>query len=160
MSLLPEDSGELKPDIIITETSRVKEIIKRIYLENSFLNQLEPRKFEEIIAELLFEKGFEVELTKQTRDNGYDIIALKRLSDFPVKFLVECKRYRRDRPIGIEIIRSFYDVIKEEKANKGIIFTTSYFSATSIKRKEKEGTLLDLKDRKDVIDWVNDYLRI
>lgn len=38
------------------------------------------------------QKGFEVMLTKQTRDGGYDILALKLNRDFHLKFLVECKR--------------------------------------------------------------------
>ena len=113
---------------------------------------------EEVIAELLYGKGFEVEITKQTRDNGYDIIAVNSINGFRNKYLVECKRYGPKRPIGIDIIRSFCDVLKEEKANKGVIFTTSYFTKPSIERKEKEGHLLDFKDRGDIIQWVKEYI--
>lgn len=145
---------------IISEISDIKKSIQKIYEDNQFLYKLKSRKFEEVIAELLFNRGFEVELTKQTRDNGYDIIALNKINGFPNKYLVECKKYAANRPIGIDIIRCFCDVIKEEKANKGIIFTTSYFTKPSEDRKKKEGHLLDFVNRDDLLDWVKDYLKI
>lgn len=143
---------------IITESHRLKKIITNIYAENEIIYSVDPRKFEEIIAELLYHKGFKVELTKQTRDNGYDILALQDLNGFPLKFLVECKRYAKKRPVGIDIIRSFSDVIKEEKANKGIIFTTSYFTKDSKKRKDKEGYILDFMDRLEIMKWIEEYI--
>ncbi len=151
---------KIKEDVIITESSRIKEIIQQIYLDKQFLYKLKSRKFEEVIAEILYQKGFEVQLTKQTRDNGYDILALKKIESFPVKFLVECKKFAPNRPIGIGIIRSFCNVIKEEKANKGIICTTSYFSQPSKDRKEKEGVILDFRDNSDILIWVKEYLGI
>ena len=39
----------------------------------------------------------------------------------------------------------------------GIIFTTSYFSKDSQRRKSEMGTILDFKDREDIIAWVIDY---
>lgn len=153
-----EDIEKKASSSIITEVSQIKKIIKEIYLDNEFLYKITPRNFEEVIAELLYGRGFEVELTKQTRDNGYDIIAVNNINGFRNKYLIECKKHAPKRPIGIEIIRSFCDVIKEEKANKGVIFTTSYFSMPSIKRKEREGHLLDFKDRGDIIQWVKEYI--
>jgi len=156
----PEEEIIAPQTSIITEASQIKKIIREIYQDHSFLYKLRARKFEEVIAELLHHKGFKVELTQQTRDNGYDILALQNLNGFPVKFLVECKRYAPDKPIGIGIIRSFCDVIRVEQANKGIICTTSYFTSPSKARKSKEGHLLDLYDREDLLKWVIDYLNI
>lgn len=147
-------------DVIIKETESLQQIIFDIYLNNQKLYELSPRNFEKIIAELLSEKGFEVELTKQTRDNGYDILALKHIKDFsPVKYLVECKKYSPERKIGVEIIRSFKDVILTEKANKGIIVTTSYFSRDAIKKQTESPLLLDYKNKDELMEWVNDYYK-
>lgn len=157
---LYEEESEFSQELIITETIQIRKLIRQIYLDNQFLFQLASRKFEEVIAELFDNKGFDVELTKQTRDNGYDILALKRIGGLPVKFLVECKKYAPNRPIGIDFIRSFCDVIEQEKANKGIIVTTSYFSPESKERQEKEGHILDLKDKTDIILWMEEYLGI
>lgn len=152
------EEKEIEPLIILDQSSQLKRIITNIYHDNTFIYKLEPRKFEEVIAELLFKKGFEVELTKQTRDNGYDIIALQNVSGFPIKFLVECKRHNPNRPVGIEIIRSFRDVIAEENANKGIIVTSSYFTKPVIQRKEKLGNLIDLADKNEILQWIFEYV--
>ena len=146
---------EIEEETLIEVVGSTKLLIKRIYDDHNLLDEIDPRKFEEIVAELLYSKGFEVRLTKRTKDNGYDILALQKISGFPLKFLVECKRSKKN--IGIGIIRSFCDVIRREQANMGIIFTTSYFSKDSQRRKSEMGTILDFKDREDIIAWVIDY---
>ena len=155
---LEETKSESIKEIIFSETARIKDLIFQIYLNNERLFQLHPREFEKLIAELLYSKGFEVELTKQTRDNGYDILALKYMDDFsPVKYLVECKRFNPSRKVGVEIVRSFKEVISTEQANKGIIVTTSYFSSEAIKKQKETPLLLDYKNKDDIIEWVNNY---
>lgn len=150
---------ETPTSIIITETQRVKEIIREIYLNNIKIFTVHPREFEKIIAELLYNQGFEVELTKQTRDNGYDILALKYIDNFsPMKYLVECKRYNEKNKVGVEIIRSFKEVIATEQANKGIIVTSSYFTLDAIKKQKETPYLLDYKNKDELINWVNEYM--
>lgn len=154
-----ENLIETPTSIIITETYRVKEIIREIYLNNVKLFSIHPREFEKIIAELLYNQGFDVELTKQTRDNGYDILALKYIDNFsPIKYLVECKRYSEKNKVGIEIVRSFKEVIATEQANKGIIVTSSYFTSDAINKQKETPYLLDYKNKDEVINWVNEYM--
>ncbi|MEQ8627080.1 restriction endonuclease [Ekhidna sp.] len=150
-----DDYDEVDNDTLVEVLDNTKKIIREVYRDNNFLNDLHHRRFEEMIAELLRHRGFEVELTKQTRDGGYDILALNNVRGFPIKFLVECKRWSDN--VGIDIIRSFCHVISDEKANKGIIVTSSYFSSEVIAKSEKEGHILDLENRDSVIDWVTDY---
>ncbi|RDC65033.1 restriction endonuclease [Adhaeribacter pallidiroseus] len=143
--------------IVFKESERVKSIISDIYHNNDILYKIEPRHFEEVIAELLNKRNFKVELTKQTRDGGYDILAIQEIGGYPIKFLVECKRYAAKNPVEIDIVRSFMDVIKEEQANAGIIVTTSYFTSGVHNRQNKHPYLLHLNDRVDVLDWVQQY---
>lgn len=146
--------------ILIDESKQIRKIISEIYKQNLTLFSISPREFEEVISELLRKQGFETQLTKQTRDNGFDIIAIQHIAGhYPIKFLVECKRFRLDRPVGVNIIRSFSDVIKSENANRGIIATTSYFSPEATKRELQTPYLLDLRDRVDIISWVEDYMK-
>lgn len=151
---------EVKPAIAIyvSDTDRIKGLLRDVYRKRVDLHGIPPRDFEQMVAELLESHGFEVELTKQTKDNGYDILALKRMHGFgPVKYLVECKRYREDRKVGVEIIRSFKEVIVTEKANKGLIVTTSYFTLGALEKKKENPYLLDYKDKEDIIEWINTY---
>ncbi|MCT3674383.1 restriction endonuclease [Elizabethkingia anophelis] len=145
-------------NIIIDVSYQIRDILFEIYLNNEKLYKISPREFEKVIAELLYNNGFEVELTKQTRDNGFDILALKYVDNLsPIKYLVECKRYKPDRKIGVEIIRGFKEVIQTEQANKGLIVTTSYFSADAIRKQKETPYLLDYKDKDELMNWVSEY---
>jgi hypothetical protein len=60
------------------------------------VDRLDPRSFEVIVADVIRERGWEVDLTKQTRDGGYDILAIRSdACGFPVRLLIECKLYGR-----------------------------------------------------------------
>ena len=92
--------------------------------------ELSPREFEKIIAELFKKLGYEVELTKQTRDGGVDIYIAEKTDLGKFLFLVECKHYAPNRPVGIEVIRNVYGVLgmNKRKPTGGIIATTSHFA--------------------------------
>lgn len=146
--------------ILIDEINKVRRIITDVYQDNSLLLRIGPRDFEELIAELMRKQGFIVELTKQTRDGGYDILAINSIAGFPLKFLAECKRFASNNPVTVDIIRSFSYVVDTQKANKGIIFTTSYFTKDAVKEKEKgPSKLLDFMENGDIIRWVNAYVK-
>lgn len=152
------ESGIITQPQLIKEAWTIKKVIAEIYRNNAHLYKLHPREFEEVIAELFLKKGYTVELTKQTRDGGYDIIALSYDNGMPLKYLIECKRYARKNKVGIDVIRSFSDVIRTENANKGIIVTTSSFTTDVRKRHQAAPYILELKDRTDIISWVQEYI--
>jgi len=54
--------------------------------------ELPPRRFEELIGHVFERFGYNVELTAQSRDGGYDISAI-RSAETDVRLLIECKRY-------------------------------------------------------------------
>ncbi len=118
------------------------------------LERLSDRKFEEFVAEMLARDGFEVRLTPQTRDGGYDVLAMRRLSALELMFLVECKRYRQSRKVGVEIVRSLYGVVCEKRANAGLIVTTSTFSKPAIATSRSLGSQLALRDYNGLLEWM------
>jgi len=146
------------PSVTSAESDRLKRIIAGIYHEEKTRLSVEPNDFEQIIAELLRHKGYQVELTKRTRDGGFDILAIGRAQgDFPLKFLVECKRYTAEK-VGIDVIRQLMYVVNVEQANKGIIATSSYFSADAIKHQANYHPYqLDLRDKNDILTWIRNY---
>ena len=154
---LGENEKERFLSEIEVKHDQTKKIITDIYGDHSLFNKIEPREFEQVICELLRGKGYDAQLTKQTRDNGYDILAIKLLEgNIPFKMLVECKRYKNK--IGVEIIRSFKEVISNEQANLGMIATTSYFTRDAKRKQRNSEYILNFKDRNDIIDWVSDYI--
>jgi restriction endonuclease Mrr len=104
------------------------ELITYLVANPEKMRQLQPRKFEELIAELFKHKGYDVQLTPRTRDGGYDVYAIRRDVIGTALVIVECKRYAADNKVGVEIVRGLYGVVGQKNATQGVIATTSYFS--------------------------------
>jgi hypothetical protein len=106
------------------------------------LDDLSPRQFEELVADVFRRRGYEVTLTSQTRDAGYDLIA--RRSD-PVlgeqTFLVEAKKYPADRKVGLSPLRALMGSVIGSDAERGIFVTTSSFTSDARALADKSGRL-------------------
>lgn len=105
------------------------ELIRRLALRPELMRELDPRKFEELVAELLRDKGYEVKLTPRSKDGGRDILAIKRDDIGSALTLVECKRYAHNNKVGVDIVRGLYGVVSAEQATRGLLATTSYFTS-------------------------------
>lgn len=69
------EPAESEPGGSILVTDINTELKRYLNKHPEKLYDLSPRKFEELIAAILEDLGFEVELTQATRDGGSDIIA-------------------------------------------------------------------------------------
>jgi restriction system protein len=133
-------------------------LIQEILGDPQRIYETRPREFEEIIRHVFLKHNFSVELTKQTRDGGRDIIALKHELGIPLKFIIECKRWARNRHVGVDVVRNLYGVHKQEGANKSIVVTTSSFTRDAKEFASKIHTTkwdMDLKDFNDVMVWLS-----
>ena len=140
---------------IITEVSIIKEsIIDEIYKNPELVYNMSPRQFEELIAELYDKLGYKVELTKTTRDGGKDIIIY---SDGPTghnMYYVECKMYKKDNKIDVELVRSFYGVVEASRATAGILVTSSSFTKDAKEFEKQVYRRLTLLDYMDLLSAV------
>lgn len=98
---------------------------------NNDINTLSGIDFEKLCQNLLQKLGFEVETTKQSGDGGIDLIARYHQAFLSGKYIIQCKRYSGG--VGEPIIRDLYGVVMAERANKGILITTGYFSMSAIR---------------------------
>ncbi len=112
---------------------------------------LDPRRFEELVAEIFDRMGYEVKLTNQTRDGGVDVIA--KMDAGMGKFIVavECKRYAEKSKVGPELVRSLHGVVTDGRFNKGILVTTSTFMPESHRFAKRNNEILTLEDGEDFI---------
>ena len=134
-----------------------EELIAYLSKHPEYMRQLHHRKFEELIAEIIRSKGFDVTLTPQTRDGGKDIIALYKSPFGHQMFIVECKKYNEENKVGVELVRGLYGVKIAERATKGILVTSSTFTKDArdfVKPLEFE---LTLNDYNDITQWCKDY---
>jgi len=131
-----------------------EELVRRLAVDPALIYSLNPRKFEEVVTFLFEKRGWEVRLTPPSRDGGFDFFAelKKTLSSFLV--LGECKRYSRDRKVGVEIVRGLHSVTETNKAHQGIVITSSFFTAGAIEYQRVLGPKMGLKDYDDLVDWL------
>lgn len=144
------------PKLILESNARLIELIR---YNPDLLYKISSRKFEELIGDIFFRKGFDVQLTKSTRDGGYDILAIYSHKNLGIqdKYLIECKRYAKKRKITLGIVRELFGVKIANEANKAILATTSYFTNDAIRFANEHIWDLDLKDYDDIISWINEY---
>jgi restriction system protein len=123
------------------------------------LRYVDRRKFEEVVAEVFDGFGYEVELTKRTRDGGKDIIAIKR-REVNLKYLIECKRPDPGNIVGVAAVRQLWGVKGDEGASKAILVTTTGFSADAKAFVDRHTWELEARDFEGLQEWLDDYLRL
>lgn len=89
---------------------------------------LSPADFEDLVARLLQDRGFDVNRTAGSADAGYDL-AIHRGGPMAGLWLVECKKYNRQRRVPAEAVRRLYGVVEQNRATGGMLVTSSGFTA-------------------------------
>lgn len=136
------------------------ELIRYLQKNPEELYQLKPRQFEELICEILNGFGWDVQLTKATRDGGYDIFAIsKDISGMSSSWLIECKKYSPTNKVGIDVVRSLCGVKNDLKVSNAMIATTSFFSSEVHKAKSSRYDF-QLVDYNGIVEWLNSSYRM
>lgn len=134
-----------------------EELVKYLASHPEYLYQLNSRRFEELIAHLLDKVGYSVTLTQKTRDGAKDIYAIQKSEVGDILSVVECKRYSPDKLVGVSVVRSLYAVKVAERANVGVVMTTSFFTNPAIEFKNHVGSELSLKDYNYLVEWLKKF---
>jgi restriction endonuclease Mrr len=135
-----------------------KELLRRVSISPQKVFELQPREFEELVAEILDKMGLEVRLTPQTRDGGRDILATFQSPVGELLTIVECKRYSPENPVGIAIVeRMLYTIREKDRASLGMIVTTSRFSEDAAATAARYQYQLLLRDYGHLREWLRQY---
>lgn len=153
----PLTSDSVASSRIIVDARAINdEFLRRAADDPNFVFTISPRKFEELVAELLSRRGYDVELTPQTRDGGKDIYAARRDDLGTFLYIVECKRYAPDNPVGVEVIRALHGVADIDRVTGAMVVTTSYYSSDARALEAKIKYRMSLKEYFDVRQWLTD----
>lgn len=141
----------------------IRELLNTISANPALLRKIptsDSRVFEQLVAEVFRGFGYEVELTKSTRDGGKDVIALCRYADGKTeKLLIECKHW--SNRVGVDVVRNLIGVAAtENELPTGIILaTTSRFTSEAPNPSIHPSIAIDLelKDYDEVLQWINRY---
>ena len=138
---------------LVSANVELLEFLKR---HPNLIHTISPRQLEEVVGDIFTNLGYEVELTPQTRDGGYDIRALRKDGVGTLLYLVECKRYSPQRPVGVDLVRALYGTVSETRASHGVMATTSHFSPDAKEYAERVKYQLSLRDYGDLTKWIHD----
>ena len=146
------DNSSKKLDLSIKEiTLELKQYLR---LNPKAMYDISPRKFEELICDILTNFGWEVELTSITKDGGYDIIGFNNLvGGIKSNWIIECKRYSPHRKVGVDIVRSICGVKDNIKMGNAMIVTTSSFTKGAHDLVKSRWDL-ELKDYDKINEWL------
>jgi len=109
--------------------------------------------FEELIGDLLQRMGLRATVTKASGDGGIDVEAESTDDILGGRILVQCKRY--EGSVGSPVVRDLYGALTDARAMKGILVTTSWFSAEA--KRFADGKPIELIDGTRLRQLLNRY---
>lgn len=123
------------------------------------LYRLTPRRFEELVAHMFEKFGYEVSLTPQSRDGGYDVSAVRK-AETETRVLIECKRYTPPNKVGRPTVQRLMGVLGDRsvQATMGIVATTSSFTRDAEGFIDDNRWKLQGRDFAGIVAWMKDVL--
>lgn len=151
----PRTASDSESTAVISAFTRLSnQLLVALEEDPKLLYGLHWREFEELVAELLSREGLEVTLTPGSRDRGVDIYARHYGPMGATLYVVECKRYGPERPVGPDLVRTLYGVVERERATRGLLVTSSYFSVEAEREVRELTYRLALRDGQGVSEWL------
>ncbi|HEX8245932.1 MAG TPA: restriction endonuclease [Longimicrobium sp.] len=145
----------LRPsDLIISELDLIDiALYNTLSSHPELARTLSWRTFERLLADLLEEFGFEVELTQGTKDGGIDVIAVKNETYFGVhRYLLQAKRWANK--VGIEPVQRLLFLQSHYHATKSCLVTTSTFTSGAWQLADHYRWQLELRDFDGLTSWI------
>lgn len=136
------------------------EILQIIQRDPRAAFEIDPRKWEEIIAGAYRHAGFdEVILTPRSGDKGRDVIATKR-GVGSIRIFDQVKAYKPGHVVTAEEVRAMLGVITgADNVSKGVVTTTSEFAPRLIDDPYISKYIpyrLELKPREILLPWLKE----
>lgn len=128
------DKENNTPEIVIQNVVDFsRKLLAKLIRKHDLLQFIDDRRFEELIATLLFDLGFQnIELTPPRKDGGKDIIAqfFSSTTGQKVTYYFECKHWVSGQKVSLNWAIKLLDVIQNDQVDAGILLTSSTFSPT------------------------------
>ncbi len=153
-----QSSKIILPEIpeIITEVKLINtSLTEKVKADPNYIYSMTSRQFEEFVAELFERDGYNVSLTKQTRDGGKDLFIVENRRFGRFLYYLECKRFSPEIPVGVRFVRELYGTVIADRATAGLIVTSSYFSKEAIKFTEQVKNQMSLMEFIDLKKWIS-----
>lgn len=121
------------------------------------ISDLHWRDFEKLIATLLEESGWTVELTRGSKDGGIDVIATKKDQSIGrIKSLWQAKKYSSSNKVRLSHVRELSAIREDQNATKALIVTTSHLTKGALDWVRRDEYRLGYKQKEDVERWIRE----
>jgi HJR/Mrr/RecB family endonuclease len=127
------------------ERIRIESLLRRDVVRDE-INYMSGVEFERFMADVFRQKGYGVETTKASGDQGVDLL----LDIEDKKIAVQLKRWTG--PVGNAVVGATFAGIAHYEADEGWIITTSTFTRSA--RELARSTRVRLIDGKELGDWL------
>lgn len=121
--------------------------------EDTNLVDLTPEAFEQLITNLFNAMEFDAHPTQRSKDGGVDCIAYYKKSVVGGKYVIQATRWTRT--VQVDAVRDLFGAMDHERANKGILITTSTFGPAC--HKFADGKPLQLIDGSGLLALIEEY---
>lgn len=130
--------------------------VLRVIAKNpDLLHAVEWRTFERIMAGVLEELGYTIELRQGTKDGGIDVIAVKSNDNFGGhRYLIQAKRWRKR--VGVQPVRELLFLKQKFGATKVCLATTSRFTKGAWLLADEYRWELELRDFERLQEWLTE----
>ena len=137
---------------MVVDTNQI--LLEHLRAHPEDLYALEPRKFEELVAQILRDRGYHITLTPPSKDGGFDMFAARQDDLGSFLYLVECKRYTPPQKVGVSVVRALHGVVQQRQANAGIVVTSSFFTKGAREFQENAPHQMQLRDYLALQKWL------
>ena len=130
-----------------------RRLLKVLSENPQLIHALNWRTFERILAGILEDLGYCVELQQGTKDGGIDIIALRQDSPFGAhRYLVQAKKW--SHRVGVAPVRELLYLQQQYGATKACLATTSTFTRGAWELEREHWWRLELRDFERLQEWI------
>jgi hypothetical protein len=140
-----------------------QELINAIDENPESLDDLSKRDFERLVAELYARMGFEVDLSRQSKDDGLDFLAVRSEGEPPFVLVVQCKHPdtsfpdRKRNKVGVRLMRELYGTATWNNVPNCLMITSSEFTTGAKRFADAKSQEIQLADRVSVLKWISKY---
>lgn len=125
------------PSVDISQVNLIRRELSRKFIaliakNPRYLDEVEWREMERLLAEVFEGLGFVVHLTPGSKDGGKDIILKCQVASQTHTYYVEVKHWRSGKGVGSGTIKEFINVIVNEEIQGGLYLSTYGFCTNAI----------------------------
>lgn len=154
--LFENNPGELKKEVRRIEREIELEIFEKQLLSDdgqnpalADLDGLDGYEFESFLKDLFSKKGYQVEQTKLSGDQGADLVVVK----FGEKKVIQAKRF--GGKVGNKAVQEIMAAISLYQAQKGMVITNNYFTSSALELAKSNN--IELIDRDGLEELINKH---